>query len=1381
MTQTKKQIMPALHDSGKVSNPDLPDIGERNYTATILKYANLALPFPQLETDAKQVVPAINEVRVIPNPTAPSGESYEIVSQGGYVLVTQDGDIITTGGDSDFPDLNTVLINGTIYRIAGGGGYVLPIASANTLGGIRVGSGLSIDSNTGILSSSDALENLHDVDLENVTDGQTLVYDGETEKWVNRDGGGDYTAGYGIYFSGDANSVINAEAGRLSPPFSEFSFYSYWDTTYTIPCWEDSGETVDGHTVYQSNGNTYMQPSGSSTCRFTVGGYDQFTIYAKQNPATSDSRYVVFGHMNVPIDLENRRYDRSCQGDDDADYIARTYYLYGSECTVELMYHKDPFEQGTSVDLKDGQFVDSGETVDGHTVYKSDAGSYHISYGSSVCTITVAGITSFTIYYRSSSEENYDYAYVGQLDTDVSRYSYRTRMSGNYTYSAVTFECSAGEHTVQIMYAKDSSVDRYDDRAYFYYVINEYAPAPPDDDRAYAYIVLGNVYEAKGEIFNDYTYNRAIGENSHAEGTSNKSLGYATHSEGYGNFVSGSYAHGEGIDNKVYGSASHAEGGQNQTIGEKSHAEGMDNIAQGSYSHAEGAYTQAIGERSHTEGYGTIAQGHNSHAEGKESQALALRSHAEGVQSIARGDTSHAEGWCTQANGGQSHSEGYHSIANGGQSHAEGYETQTNGSDAHAEGSNTVADGSYSHAEGYRTITYSSGAHAEGEYSIASGSGAHAEGYGDSTYHSVASGQGSHAEGQSTASNSFAHSEGMTTLASGQFSHAEGYYSNATAIGTHAEGYSTRATGDNSHAEGGGCQSSGKESHAEGSGTNACGYSSHAEGAGTWAYTMQAHAEGSGTRTYGQASHVEGAGNINTVTNGHTEGAGNLTLPTAYNSHTEGGGNYNYGPQSHAEGSGNTISGEESHIEGAGNNVHGPKNHAEGGGNSVYGLGSHVEGKHNKAFGYGLHAEGAYNIIGNPDASVFSYGTTYAIGDLVVANSIYNSFSGAESDYGYVFRCITAPGQIQAQTGVQIVTPTSWNSSTSYAAGSVVACYVNYNCNLYFYCNSSVSAGDDPLINANNSWNLITSYLSPLFGCSYSGYYLLNNNAYSISPVAIVSDNTTVAPMWEKVATPSDTHIEGFSNIAIGDYQHVGGKYNVADANKAMIIGNGVDEDHRSNALTLDWSGNAVISGDLTTGTVLSTTAQTVGAAINELNSAIPSVSVTQIETTGTKIATVTVNGNATDLYAPISGGGGSTTLAGLSDVTLTTPTNGQALIYDSANSKWINSNVPSGSSTLDGLTDVTITSATSGQVLSYNGTAWVNTANALPWIDVTGTLTAGSTSITLSDASITTSSTIEVFTDADVDYNSISVTTGSVTITFDAQASNMGVKVRVS
>lgn len=45
----------------------------------------------------------------------------------------------------------------------------------------------------------------------------------------------------------------------------------------------------------------------------------------------------------------------------------------------------------------------------------------------------------------------------------------------------------------------------------------------------------------------------------------------------------------------------------------------------------------------------------------------------------------------------------------------------------------------------------------------------------------------------------------------------------------------------------------------------------------------------------------------------------------------------------------------------------------------------------------------------------------------------------------------------------------------------------------------------------------------------------------------------------------------------------------------------------------------------------------------------------------------------------PSGGGGGSSTLAGLTDVDLSSPTDGQGLIYDATNSKWINGTVSGG------------------------------------------------------------------------------------------------------
>lgn len=139
--------------------------------------------------------------------------------------------------------------------------------------------------------------------------------------------------------------------------------------------------------------------------------------------------------------------------------------------------------------------------------------------------------------------------------------------------------------------------------------------------------------------------------------------------------------------------------------------------------------------------------------------------------------------------------------------------------------------------------------------------------------------------------------------------------------------------------------------------------------------------------------------------------------------------------------------------------------------------------------------------------------------------------------------------------------------------------------------------------------------------------------------------------------------------------------------------------------------------------------------------------------------------------------------LTDLGDVNISSPTNGQVLKYDDVSGKWVNgSGGGGGASALTDLSDVTLTSPTSGQFLKYNGSKWVNDSSSAPWIDVTGTLLSGNTSLTLSNASITTSSTLDFFTDVyGVNPTNVVVSTGSVTLTFESQASDIGVKVRVS
>lgn len=98
------------------------------------------------------------------------------------------------------------------------------------------------------------------------------------------------------------------------------------------------------------------------------------------------------------------------------------------------------------------------------------------------------------------------------------------------------------------------------------------------------------------------------------------------------------------------------------------------------------------------------------------------------------------------------------------------------------------------------------------------------------------------------------------------------------------------------------------------------------------------------------------------------------------------------------------------------------------------------------------------------------------------------------------------------------------------------------------------------------------------------------------------------------------------------------------------------------------------------------------------------------------------------------SGGGGASSLNGLTDVVVTSPSTGQVLKYNGSN--WINDTdaTGGGGGNIEDLDNVSVSSPTNGQVLKYDGSNWVNG---------TDNTSAGSVSLdALSDVAITTPST---------------------------------------
>lgn len=146
--------------------------------------------------------------------------------------------------------------------------------------------------------------------------------------------------------------------------------------------------------------------------------------------------------------------------------------------------------------------------------------------------------------------------------------------------------------------------------------------------------------------------------------------------------------------------------------------------------------------------------------------------------------------------------------------------------------------------------------------------------------------------------------------------------------------------------------------------------------------------------------------------------------------------------------------------------------------------------------------------------------------------------------------------------------------------------------------------------------------------------------------------STTEATNYAAHAEGGNTHATGIRSHAEGSYtyaasnmQHAQGKFNVVDSDQifADIIGNGADNNHRNNAEAIDWNGNLYLAGNAYVGcdnfaTVSEGPASTNcgGTKLLKSTDVIASADLA----TGTKIGTITVNGTATDFYAPTGGGG---------------------------------------------------------------------------------------------------------------------------------------------
>lgn len=293
---------------------------------------------------------------------------------------------------------------------------------------------------------------------------------------------------------------------------------------------------------------------------------------------------------------------------------------------------------------------------------------------------------------------------------------------------------------------------------------------------------------------------------------------------------------------------------------------------------------------------------------------------------------------------------------------------------------------------------------------------------------------------------------------------------------------------------------------------------------------------------------------------------GALSFANGYNvvasglySHAEGQETTASGSISHAEGISTTSSSWGSHAEGYTTTASGQASHAEGGQTIASGQNSHAEGRLTTASNLGSHAEGNQTIA--------SATYTHAEGNSTEASASYAHAEGSGTTASGQMshaecQSSTASGQGSHAEGLNTTASGRW----SHAEGS-----------------STQAIGE-----SSHAEGSITT-------ASASDAHAEGGQTIASATYAHAEGNKTTASGWcahaeggSTEASESYSHAQNLYTIASMEAQTTIGTYNIADTtpstavhptgftdygNYAFIIGNGTNNNNRSNALTVDWQG----------------------------------------------------------------------------------------------------------------------------------------------------------------------------------------------------------------
>ena len=624
-------------------------IGVLNYTDLKVNSSggggDLSNYYTKGETDS-QIKKSIDKIKV---PTKVS----ELSNDAGYLTQHQDISNLATKSE----------VSAVENKIPAA--YELPTASATTLGGVKVGSGLSITN--GVLSA---------------TGGGGVADSVEWDKVQNKPNFAN------VATSGDYNDLINqptipSVAGLASEAYVNEKVAAI--VIPEVPTKVSELENDSGYLTEHQSLENYITKKDFAT------GLDA------QNTST-----------NALIRQVNERIDgitvptKVSELENDAGYLTEHQSLaeYAKKTEIPAPYTLPTASTSTL----------GGVKVDGSTITIAD-GIISVKGGSGGGTADVfTGVGEDTITTEKTFEDSsFSFDKAKFLDEQLVK-------EKGYAWYQISNESQANWLNGKVRYSKNNGQEWIDSPITIYYNgsqmgcncnINKFyvdgvlntitikyekgaagttglVPAPTDNDKVLGsngeWISVNMVSTIKtgtgsnSETFNDYN-NTASGNYSHAEGQNTVARGEATHAEGYRTQAINNYSHAEGKSTYAFGTGTHTEGYNLSYDGLTTYK------AQGSGSHIEGYCQGSVisdGVGSHIEGYTDTQVSRRCYGKG---------AHIEGCNSTTNDgtDAAHVEGYYTIADAAYHHIEGKYNLQDGDAmyQHIAGNGTSSNRSNSH--------------------------------------------------------------------------------------------------------------------------------------------------------------------------------------------------------------------------------------------------------------------------------------------------------------------------------------------------------------------------------------------------------------------------------------------------------------------------------------------------------------------------------------------------------------------------------------------------------------------------------------------------------------------------------------------------------------------------